>query len=105
MIISDDADGTPVAKQLSHQEFVDDSDAEVVKGGFYEKRFTESFTATTTGLVLSVLRNQGARRTVLSSATASTTWISFGTDTAGGSCMSQSQRSAPITALPKEFQP
>ena len=37
VIISDDADGTPVAKQLSHQEFVDDSDAEVVKGGFYEK--------------------------------------------------------------------
>jgi hypothetical protein len=37
VIISDDADGTPVAKQLTHQEFVDDSDAEVVKGGFYEK--------------------------------------------------------------------
>jgi hypothetical protein len=32
VIISDDADGTPVAKQLTHQEFVDDSDAEVVKG-------------------------------------------------------------------------
>ena len=37
VLISDDADGKPVIETLTHQEFADNSDADAVKNGFYER--------------------------------------------------------------------
>ena len=105
VIISDDADGTPVAKQLTHQEFVDDSDAEVVKGGFYEKEIHRIVHRYDNWA--SVVSTSQSRRTpdgpVIGHSIDNLDL--FWDGHAGGSCMSQSQRSAPITHCPRNFNP